>query len=215
MLYQHFARIGHAASNPHRLRLLGLLGQGEKTVERLAEQIGQSIAATSAHLKVLRSSCLVETRRQGRNVHYRLAGDSVSRFLLALRELGVERLPEAREVVRDYFSDRDSLVDLDARQLLDEVRNRRVTLLDVRPRDEYAAGHIPGARSVPRDELVRSLRRLPRRGRVVAYCRGPYCVSAVQAVAELREKGFNAFRLPIGVTEWKAAGGRLEAGSAV
>ena len=213
VLYQHLARIGHAASNPHRLRLLGLLGQSEKTVERLAQQIGQSIAATSAHLKALRLSCLVETRRHGRNIHYRLASPSVSRFLLALRDLGLERLPEVREVVRDYFSDPATLIDLDARQLMREVRHGRVTLLDVRPPDEYAAGHLPGARSIPHDQLIRSLRRLPRRGRIVAYCRGPYCVTALQAVADLRHKGFKAFRLPIGVTDWTAAGEKLEVGA--
>jgi rhodanese-related sulfurtransferase len=205
-LFQHFARIGHALSSPPRLRLIALLAQAEKTVERLAEQTGQSVASASAHLKVLRAACLVEARRAGRHVYYRLASESVSRFWLALRELGEAQLPEVREVVRTYFSDPESLVKLDGQELLDEVRGGRVTLIDVRPVDEYEAGHLPDARNLPFEQIEQWIAHLPRRKQIVAYCRGPYCVTAVNAVARLREHGLRAYRLPAGVAEWRAAG---------
>ena len=205
-LYQQLAQIGHAASSPHRLRLLNLLGQGEKSVEQLATAIGQSVAATSAHLKVLRSVCLVETRKEGRNVFYRVAAEEMAPFWVALRRLGERVLPEVREVVRTYYSDPDSLAELSGRDLIDQVRQGRVTLLDLRPAPEYAAGHLLGARSVPAGELEEWMQRLPKRKPLVAYCRGPYCVTALESVRRMRDAGLNVRRLPLGIVEWRAAG---------
>lgn len=215
ILLRQFALIGHGASHPHRLRILQLLTQSEKTVEHLADMLGLSIASTSAHLKVLRSACLVIPRREGKFIHYRLASDTVARFLTVLRELGQERMPEVKAVMRDFFSDPQSLLPLGPKELLDGVKQGRFVLLDVRPADEYAAGHIPGARSIPLDELSRHIKTLPKRAKIIAYCRGPYCVSAVEAVTQLRHAGLKAFRSPVGVAEFKSAGLTLSTAMAI
>ena len=209
-LYQQFARIGHAVSNPHRLRILHALCQGEKTVEALAERIGQSIAATSAHLKVLRSACVVETRKEWRNVHYRLATDGVADFWLALQRLGEEVLPEVQAVVKTCLRDPDAMIEMSGRDLLRLVRHGAVTLIDLRPSDEYAAGHLPGARSVPLESLDDLITGLPKRRRIVAYCRGPYCLATIDAIAKLRRAGLSAKGLPTGILEWRAQGLPLE-----
>jgi rhodanese-related sulfurtransferase len=209
-LLAQFARIGHAISSPPRLRIIGLLAQGEKTVERLAEQNGQSIAATSAHLQVLRGACLVINRREGRHVHYRLSSDSVIRFWLGLQELGREHLPEVREVIRAFFEENGTLIRLSDQELREELREGRVVLIDVRPVDEYDAGHLPQARSVPFERLEAMIAQLPPGQKIIAYCRGPYCLTAVEAVNRLRAAGRDAYRLAAGVAEWKAAGWRLE-----
>lgn len=210
LLFTQFALIGHALSNPHRLRLLQILSQAEKTVEALAEMTQQSVASTSAHLKVLRSACLVDSRKSGRFVYYRLSSDSVLRLWMALRQLGEETMPEVREVVRAYFDDPESLLKLTPQELLEGVRQGRFMLVDVRPTDEYAAGHIPGAESVPAEELTKRLKSLPRDRRIVAYCRGPFCVTAVEAVKRLRAQGLNAMRVGLGVAEFRLAGLELE-----
>lgn len=205
-LYAQFARIGHAVSSPVRLELLDLLGQGEKTVEALAEHAATGIKNASAHLRVLREARLVEARREGTYVYYRLADADVSRFVRDLQQLGRRRLAEVERVARQYIDDRDELDPITLPELRRLVRDGDVTVIDVRPRDEYEAGHIPGALSIPVPELKRRLRQLPKRREVIAYCRGPYCVFAIEAVTLLRKSGFRARRSEEGLPAWRDAG---------
>ena len=205
-LYAQFARIGHAVSSPKRLELLDLLGQGEKTVEQLAEQTATAVKNTSAHLRALRQARLVETRRDGTYVWYRLADEAVAAFLLALQALGRHRYAEVREVAESYLERRDTLEPIPPEELRRRLQAGDVTLIDVRPGDEFAAGHIPGALSMPVDELADRLRELPKRKEIVAYCRGPYCVMAVTAIELLRQRGYRARRLIEGVPAWRARG---------
>jgi len=205
-LYSQFARIGHAVSSPKRLELLDLLGQGEKTVEQLAEQTATPVKNTSAHLRALRQARLVETRRDGTYVWYRLADEAVAAFLLALQTLGRHRYAEVREVAESYLERRDTLEPIPPEELRRRLDAGDVTLIDVRPGDEFAAGHIPGALSVPVTELADRLRELPKRKEIVAYCRGPYCVMAVTAVELLRQRGYRARRLIESIPAWRARG---------
>ena len=209
-LYGQFARIGSAVSSPKRLEILDLLCQGEKSVEALAEQAALTIGNASAHLKTLRAARLVETRREGQFIFYRVADPAVCEFWLALRALGEKRLAEVRDVAREYFTDRDQLSALDKRQLLARARKGDIIVLDVRPEDEFRAGHLPFARSIPAQELERKLSSLPKSREIVAYCRGPYCVWAYEAVSLLRRKGYRASRLEDGVAEWRTAGLPIE-----
>jgi rhodanese-related sulfurtransferase len=204
-LYEGFARVGHALSHPTRLRLVSLLAQGEKSVEILAERSGQPFASVSAHLKILRDARLVQTRRAGRQIIYALGGPSVEALWLALRAVAEAELPEVRELTARFTRDPATLDRLDTPALLEAVSSGQLLLLDLRPPDEYAAAHLPGARSVPLAELERRLAELPRDREVVAYCRGPYCVMAVEGVALLRRHGLPARRLLQGVPEWRAA----------
>jgi rhodanese-related sulfurtransferase/DNA-binding transcriptional ArsR family regulator len=205
-LYEQFARAAKAVASPKRIELLELLAQGEHTVEGLAHATGMAVNNTSSHLQVLRHAQVVESRKDGTNVFYRLAGDEVAAFVVALRDLARSRLAEVDRVVQDYFVARDNLEPVDRAELLERASRGEIVILDVRPRDEFAAGHIPGALSVPLDELDLALARLPKRAHVVAYCRGPYCVLAPQAVERLRAKGFRARRLADGMPEWRLAG---------
>jgi rhodanese-related sulfurtransferase len=205
-LYTQFARIGHAASSPKRLELLDLLGQGEKTVEQLAEQTATPVKNTSAHLRALRQARLVDTRRDGTYVWYRLADEAVGAFLLALQALGRHRYAEVREVADSYLDRRDTLEPIPPEELRRRMKAGDVTLIDVRPRDEFAAGHIPGALSLPVTELAGRLRDLPKRKEIVAYCRGPYCVMAVTAVELLRQRGYRARRLIESIPSWRTRG---------
>jgi rhodanese-related sulfurtransferase/DNA-binding transcriptional ArsR family regulator len=205
-LYEQFARIGRAVSSPKRLEILDLLCQGEKSVEVLADQVALTIGNASAHLKALRGARLVETRREGQFIFYRVADPAVCEFWLSLRALGDKRLAEVRDVTREYFTERDQLSPLDKRQLLARARKGEIIVLDVRPADEYRSGHLPFARSVPAHELERKLASLPKSREIVAYCRGPYCVWAYEAVSLLRRRGYRATRFEDGVTEWRAAG---------
>jgi rhodanese-related sulfurtransferase/DNA-binding transcriptional ArsR family regulator len=205
-LYEQFARVGKAVAHPKRIELLELLSQGERSVESLAAGTGMAVANTSAQLQVLRRARLVEGRKDGTRVLYRAASDDVPRFVVALREVARARLAEVNDVVRDYFDARDDLEPVSRAELLDRVRRNQVALIDVRPADEYAQGHIPGAVSVPLGELDRHMRSLRKRTEVVAYCRGPYCVLAPEAVARLRARGFRARRLADGMPEWRLAG---------
>jgi rhodanese-related sulfurtransferase/DNA-binding transcriptional ArsR family regulator len=205
-LYTQFARVGHAVSSPRRLELLDLLGQGEKTVEQLADQTATPVKNTSAHLRVLRQARLVEPRRDGQHVWYRLADEAVARFLLSLQALGRHRYAEIREVAESYLESRDTLEPIAPVELRRRLKAGDVTLIDVRPEDEFAAGHIPGALSMPLDELAQRLGELPRRKEIVAYCRGPYCVMAVAAVELLRRRGYRARRLIESVPAWRARG---------
>ncbi len=205
-LYTQFARIGHAVASPKRLELLDLLGQGEKTVEQLAEQTATAVKNTSAHLRALRQARLVETRRDGTYVWYRLADDGVAAFVLALQALGRHRYAEVREVAESYLERRDTLEPIPPGELRRRLKAGDVTLIDVRPEDEFAAGHIPGALSVPVAELADRLSELPKRKEIVAYCRGPYCVLAVTAIELLRQRGYRARRLAESIPAWRARG---------
>lgn len=205
-LYESFAATAKAVASPKRIELLELLAQGERTVESLAEASGMGITNTSAHLQVVRRAHLVETRKEGTKVFYRLAGDEVADFVVALRDLARSRLAEVDQVVRDYFGARDTLQPISRADLVERAQHGTVVILDVRPVEEFVAGHIPGALSVPLDDLDASLARLPKRAQIVAYCRGPYCVLAPQAVERLRAKGYQARRLADGMPEWRLAG---------
>lgn len=205
-LYEQFARAAKAVASPKRIELLDLLAQGEHTVDALAQATGMGVTNTSAHLQVLRGARVVETRKDGTKVFYRLAGEEVVAFIVALRDLARSRLAEVDEVVRDYFMARDALEPVSRTELIERASEGRVIVLDVRPHEEFLAGHIPGALSVPLDQLEDALSRLPKRSRVVAYCRGPYCVLAPQAVEWLRARGFEARRLEDGMPEWRLAG---------
>jgi rhodanese-related sulfurtransferase/DNA-binding transcriptional ArsR family regulator len=212
-VYEQIARIGQATASPSRLELLDLLSQGPRTVEALAHETGQSAATTSHHLQVLRRARLVEAEKAGLYVTYRLADPHVGEFFLELRRLAESRLAEIQHVTRQYLDRRGALEPVDNDELARRVRAGEVTVIDVRPREEYLAAHIPGALSVPLGDLEKRLRELQKRRDVVAYCRGPYCVMALDAVDLLRRKGFRAQRLEHGVAEWRARGWRVEPGA--
>jgi len=205
-IYEQFARIGKAISNPGRLELLDLLCQGPRTVEALAKEANLGIANTSQQLKVLRTARLIEAEKSGLFVTYRLADEEVCLFLRSLRLLAETRLTEVREITRQFLAGREGLEPVSREGLLSKVREGAVTVLDVRPVEEYRAAHIPGALSVPLKELERRLSDLPVDREIVAYCRGPYCVLAVEAVEMLRAHGFEAFRLEQSVQDWQAEG---------
>lgn len=208
-IYEQLARIGKAASSPKRVELLDLLCQGPRTVESLAELAGIPVANASQHLQVLRAARLVETRKRGLYVEYRLADDEVSRFFVSLRSLAEARLAEVAQVSRAYFEGRGTIEAVGGDELLRRVRRGEVTVIDVRPADEYRAGHVPRALSIPVDELKARFKELPRDREVVAYCRGPYCAMAVEAVELLCKKGFKAQRMELGVADWRARGWRV------
>jgi rhodanese-related sulfurtransferase len=205
-IYQQLARIGKATGSPRRLELLDLLCQAPRTVEELAWQSNLTVANTSQHLQVLRAARLVEAEKVGLYVTYRLADKGVCEFFRSLRLLAESRLTEIERVTRDYLEEREQLEPVDRAALIERVRSGAVTVLDVRPSEEYQAGHIPGALSVPLAQLRTRLASLPRDREIVAYCRGPYCVLAIEAVDLLRASGFGAVRLEDGVPEWRARG---------
>jgi rhodanese-related sulfurtransferase len=205
-IFYMLARFGEAMSSPKRLKIISLLSEGPKSVEQLADLTDQSMAATSAHLRVLRASGLVEGHKEGRHVWCSLAGDSVTRVWLALRNLGEELLPEVREIIRDYFEHPETLSALTMTEIMEEVRNNRVILLDLRDQDEYRAGHLPQAKHIELKDLKMRVDELAGDRPILAYCRGPYCITALKGIASLRELGIPAKRLPFGVPEWKAAG---------
>ncbi|MBI2221006.1 MAG: metalloregulator ArsR/SmtB family transcription factor [Acidobacteria bacterium] len=212
-VYGELARLGRALGGAARLELLDLLAQHPRAVEALAAEIGQSIANTSQHLQVLRRARLVEADRDGRFVRYRLASREVVALVHAIRAVGESQLAEIERARRELLEGRGAVEAIDARALRARIREGSVTVIDVRPEDEYRVSHLPGALSVPLSDLRRRLRALPRRQEIVAYCRGPYCVMAVDAVALLRRRGFNARRFELGVTEWQALGYDLAHGS--
>ena len=205
-LYEQFARLAKAVAHPKRIEILEVLAQGERSVERLAAITAMGMTNTSAQLQVLRQARLVETRKEGTRVLYRLAGDEVAGFVAGLRDLARVRLAEVDRVVRDYFEARDALEPLSRAELVERAARGEVVILDVRPAEEFVAGHIPGAVSAPLGELDTLAARLPKRKEVVAYCRGPYCVLAPQAVELLRRRGLRARRLADGLPEWRRAG---------
>ena len=210
-IYEQLARIGKTVSSPRRLELLDLLCQAPRTVEALAKQANQSIANTSQHLQVLRAARLVEAEKKGVFVTYRLADPAVGEFFRGLRLLAESRLAEIEQVTRDYLKGRSGMEGVDREALLERVRRGEVVVLDVRPSEEYQAGHIPGALSVPLKELESRLEGLPADQEIVAYCRGPYCMLAVEAVERLRARGFRATRLDESMSDWRARGFEVEA----
>jgi rhodanese-related sulfurtransferase/DNA-binding transcriptional ArsR family regulator len=208
-LYEQLARVGKAVAAPRRLELLDLLTQAPRTVDDLAAQTGMSIANTSQHLRVLRAAGLLASEKDGSFVTYRVATETVAGFYLGLRALAETRLAEASLLKERLFARDEAHVVLDevgARELMRLVRKGQVLLLDVRPAEEFAAGHIKGAISIPHDQLRRRLGELPKGRRVVAYCRGPYCVFAADTVKLLRARGIRASRIEDGVPDWSARG---------
>jgi len=205
-LHAQFARIGRAVASSKRIELLELLCQGERTVDALARATGMRLTNASQHLQVLKAAHLVEVRREGTRVHYRAAGDGVCQFTSELAELARSQLAEVERIAREYLDTPDPLQPLTRAELRRRLVRGKVTLIDVRPLEEYRAGHIPGALSLPLAELRRRLRELPKQSLIVAYCRGPYCVLAPKAVQILNARGFQARRLEDGLPEWRAAG---------
>ena len=205
-LYGQFARLGKALSNPHRLEMLELLAQSERTVDSLATELGISVANASQHLQALRQSALVESRKDGLFVHYRLAGPEVFDLSKVVRSVAERRLAELERLVRDHFGNRAHAEAVPMAELLKRARSKQVVILDTRPAREYIAGHIPGALSVPVDDLQRRLKELTKGREYVAYCRGPYCIYADRAVEILRANGRRAQRLIEGFPEWRSAG---------
>ena len=211
-LASQFARVGKALSHPNRLELLEYLAQGDRSVEALARVAGLSVANTSQHLQQLRQAGLVATRKEGQFVYYRVTGDEVVELLESLHKVGERNLAEVERLIQSNLATKDDMEPLPASELLGRAREGEVTVLDVRPEEEYAGGHLPGAVNVPLSELEARLEGLPPNQEVVAYCRGPYCVLAYEAVARLREQGYRARRLEYGYPEWKADGHPVEEG---
>lgn len=211
-IYQRLAEVAQALGHVHRLELLEHLAQGERSVEDLSARADLTFANTSRHLQILRRARLVETQRRGKHVLYRLAGDAeVVALLGALGRVGERNVAEIDRVKADYFRARDAMEPISRADLFARLRDGLVTLLDVRPEDEYAAGHLPGALNIPLGELESRLGELPTNREVIAYCRGSYCVLSYEAVAALREQGYLVRRLEDGYPEWKAAGLPVEA----
>ena len=209
-IYEQFARIGKAVSSPKRLELLDLLCQGPRTVEILAKESSLTVANASQHLQVLRAARLVEAQKEGLFVSYRLADQAVCEFFHAMRVLAESRLAEVEQIKRQFLEGRDGMQPVDREALLELVRKGAVTVLDVRPAEEYEAGHIPGAVSIPLKKLRQHLSELPPDREIVAYCRGPYCVLSIDAVEMLRANGFSAIRLEEGIQDLRAIGFPIE-----
>jgi len=205
-LFAGLAEIGRALGNAHRLRILELLAQRESSVEAVAGRVGLSIANASQHLRLLRAAGLLTSRRSGKHVLYGVSDPAMLELNAALARVAERNLAEVREVIHGYFRERDAYEPISRRELTRRLKDDVVTLLDVRPSDEFAAGHLPKALNIPLRDLPRRLRELPRNRDVVAYCRGAYCVLAFEAVALLRKRGFTAVRLEEGFPEWRAAG---------
>ncbi|PKA40039.1 metalloregulator ArsR/SmtB family transcription factor (plasmid) [Rhizobium sullae] len=206
-IYNSLAEVAQALGHAHRLELLEHLAQGERSVEELSARSSLTFANTSRHLQILRRARLVETERRGKHVLYRLAGDvEVVALMQALGRVGARNVAEVNRVMTDYFRARDALEPVSREELVSRLQDGLVTVLDVRPEDEFALGHLPGALNIPLAELERRLAELSADREIVAYCRGPYCVLSFEAVAALRERGYRVHRLEDGYPEWKAAG---------
>lgn len=212
-LFNHFATVAKSLAHTHRLELLEQLAQGERSVDVLAERTGLSVANTSQHLQQMRHAGIVASRREGKFVFYGLADEAVLDLMSALRRIA-ERNAEVDRVIRSYFNDRDSLEPVSREELLERSRAGAVTVLDVRPPDEFALGHLPGAVNIPLRELDARLAEFDPALEIVAYCRGPYCVLSYEAVAALRARGFKVRRLENGLPEWRAAGLPVVTGNA-
>ncbi len=211
-VFDEFARIGQALGSGARIELLDLLFQAERTVDELAKETGMSVANVSQHLQVLRRARMVEVRREGLFAHYRLAGDEVYMIWAAIRSFGEKRVLEVREVLDKFLSSRENMEAVSASDLARRMEAGQVTVIDVRPDEEYRAGHIAGAISIPMSQLASQLGRLGRRKEIVAYCRGPYCIHSDAAVSLLARHGFKAKRLEFGLPEWRARGMAVSSG---
>ena len=205
-LFKQFARVGNALSSGTRLEMLEMLAQQERSVDALGRALGLSVANASQHLKQLRHAGLVLARKEGQFVYYRVASDDVMRLFGALMLVGEKQLAEVERLVHAVLTAKDGLEPVSAKELAKRVRGGAVTVLDVRPADEFAAGHLPGAVNIPLDQLTARMRELPVKREVIAYCRGPYCLLAFEAVETLRKMGRQARRLEQGLPEWKLAG---------
>ena len=209
-IFDQLAIVAKSIAHAHRLELLEQLGQGERNVEVLASRTGMSVANASQHLQQMRRGGLVTARRDGKFMLYQLSDNSVLDLVAALQTIAERQLAEVDRIVRSYFRDRDSLEAVSRKDLMRRLKDRLVTVLDVRPEDEYALGHLPGAINIPLKTLARQLKKLDRSREIVAYCRGAYCVLSFEAVAALRARGFKVRRLQDGYPEWKAAGLPIE-----
>jgi rhodanese-related sulfurtransferase len=212
-LFEQFARIGKALASPKRLEILDLLAQGERTVEEIARETAMPVANASQHLQALKSARMVESRREGLYAYYRLADEGVFRTWQAVRALGETRLAEIDRLVETFLEDRDALEAVSTAALMERLSDGSVVVLDVRPEQEYRAGHIPGAISLPVDALEAALQTLPKDKEIVAYCRGHYCVFSDEAVTLLRSRGYRARRLAEGLPDWRAKGLPVETAS--
>jgi rhodanese-related sulfurtransferase len=206
LLFAEFARVSKALASGNRLELLEFLAQGERSVDALAKLSGLSVANTSRHLQVLRQAGLVGARKEGLFVYYSLSGEGVIKLLAALQEVAQHNVAEVTHLVQTYLTSKDSLEPVSVNDLADRIRSGLVTVVDVRPKEEYAAGHLPGAINIPLTDMEKNLGKLPRDREIIAYCRGPFCVLSFEAVAQLRNKGLKARRLETGFPEWKIAG---------
>jgi len=209
-VFANLARVGMALSSPTRIEFLELLAQAERSVEQLATLTGTTVANTSQHLQKLRQAGLILGRKEGLYVFYRLAGDEVVGLLSAVGRVGEAYVADVERIIRLYFAEKDELEPVPAKELLERARKGLVTVLDVRPPVEFAAGHLPGAVNIPLQELKKRLKELPKRKEVIAYCRGPYCLMSYDAVALLRATGLKARRLEDGLPEWRQAGLPIE-----
>jgi rhodanese-related sulfurtransferase/predicted transcriptional regulator len=212
-LFEQFAEVAKTLGSAHRLDLLEHVAQGERSVETLAQRTGLSIANASQHLQQLRRVGIVAARRDGKFIYYRLADSAVLDLVAALHRIAERNIADVEQILRSYFRDRDSLEPVSRKELQQRLRKRAVTVLDVRPEDEFALGHVPGALNIPLGALKKRISELDPSVEIVAYCRGPYCVLSFEAVALLRERGFNVRRLEDGIPEWRAAGLPVETGA--
>lgn len=206
LIFQQFANIATAFSSPKRLEIIDILKQGEKDVETLSRQISATFANTSRHLQILKNARLVESRRDGVRMHYRLADEKVFNCWKSLQSLAENRVAEIREVLRDFLAERNAMNAMSKEELWSRIESNDVIVLDVRPEEEFSTGHIPGAISIPLSELRERLNEIPHDREIVAYCRGPYCVLSPEAIKILLDEGYDASRLEEGLPEWKEAG---------
>ena len=206
LLYEQVSRVGKALASPKRLEILEMLAQGEKAVESVAADVALDIKLVSAHLKALKQARLVQSRRDGKRMLYRLSGDDVAQLGVALRHVAGEHLVELRLAVQQMMSDPDRLTQLGRKDLMAQAKRGDVIVIDVRPREEYDTAHLPYARSLPLAELAKRLAELPRGVEIVAYCRGPFCLMSDEAVTVLKKKGYRASKTMDGISEWQAAG---------
>lgn len=202
-VYQELSRVTHAISNPKRMELIDVLSQKDYSVEELSKEISMTIASTSQHLQVLKSAKLVETKRNGNFIIYSVSDNSVLRLVSVVKELGFKKIAEIEKLIKDFKTDKDVLESLTIDDLLARSKNEKVLLIDVRPIEEFEAGHIPNAVSIPLDQLKKKLKDLPKGKTIIAYCRGPLCVMAADAVKILNDKKFKALRMEDGYVEWK------------
>ena len=205
-LYEAIGRVALALGSAGRLQLLEFVAQGERSVDSLAAMTGLSVANTSKHLQALRQAGLVSARKDGLRVYYSIAGSDVVALLSSLREVSEHRVAEVEQLLRTWLAHRDEMEAVPAKEVLERAKKGLVVVLDVRPADEFSAGHLPGAINIPIQELEKRLRELPKRKEIIAYCRGPYCLMSYDAVSLLRKKGIKARRLQVGLPEWRAAG---------